>query len=78
MQNVPEGYRALNEGQAKILYIDDKLSVDKENKINQPGKGKRNANEINENPGAVFYNPVQEFNRDFSIMAINQFSAMLE
>lgn len=42
--------------------------------ITTRGKGKRVANEVNENRGAVFYNPVQEFNRDFSIMAINQFS----
>jgi tRNA G26 N,N-dimethylase Trm1 len=34
-------------------------------------KGKRQANDVNENRGAVFYNPVQEFNRDFSIMVIN-------
>lgn len=44
--------------------------------ISVKGKGKRQANEVNENRGAVFYNPVQEFNRDFSIMAINQFAEM--
>ena len=44
--------------------------------INIKGK-KRVANEINENRGAVFYNPVQEFNRDFSIMAINSYSEIL-
>ena len=44
--------------------------------ISAKGKGKRQANEVNENRGAVFYNPVQEFNRDFSIMAINQFAEM--
>lgn len=42
------------------------------------GKGKRVANEINETRGAVFYNPVQEFNRDFSIMAINEFNELLK
>jgi len=73
---VPEGYRALAEGQARILYIDSKMAVDDDNKI-EKGKSKKNANEVNENPGAVFYNPVQEFNRDFSIMAINQYSEML-
>jgi len=36
------------------------------------------ANEINETRGAVFYNPVQEFNRDFSIMAINEFNEVLK
>jgi tRNA G26 N,N-dimethylase Trm1 len=39
--------------------------------IQAKGKGKRQANDVNENRGAVFYNPVQEFNRDFSIMVIN-------
>jgi tRNA G26 N,N-dimethylase Trm1 len=71
MQQVPEGYRALKEGQARILYIDSKITKDSENMISVKGKGKRQANEVNENRGAVFYNPVQEFNRDFSIMAIN-------
>ena len=42
------------------------------------GKGKRVANEINETRGAVFYNPVQEFNRDFSIMVINEFNEMVK
>ena len=37
---------------------------------------KRNATEVNSNPGAVFYNPVQEFNRDFSIMAINEYAKL--
>lgn len=72
--NVPEGYRCLTEGQARILYIDAKMEVDEAKMITTRGKGKRVANEVNENRGAVFYNPVQEFNRDFSIMAINQFS----
>ena len=53
------------------------MAVDEDNMIVSKGKGKRVANEINENRGAVFYNPVQEFNRDFSIMAINQFSNMV-
>jgi tRNA (guanine26-N2/guanine27-N2)-dimethyltransferase len=39
-------------------------------------KGKRQANEQNETRGTVFYNPVQEFNRDISIMAIREFSQM--
>lgn len=72
--DVPQGYRCLTEGQARILYIDSKMEVDTDNMITRKGKGKRVANEVNENRGAVFYNPVQEFNRDFSIMAINQFS----
>ena len=34
------------------------------------------ANDLNENPGAVFYNPVQEFNRDISIACIREFNKM--
>lgn len=41
-------------------------------------KGKRKANEQNEVRGTVFYNPVQEFNRDFSILAIREFSKLKE
>jgi hypothetical protein len=68
---VPQGYRSLTEGQANILYIESKLVPDADNMVKTTGHGKRQANEVNENRGAVFYNPVQEFNRDFSIMAIN-------
>lgn len=75
---VPVGYRCLTEGKARILYIDSKLTVDDDNMITRKGKGKRVANEVNENRGAVFYNPVQEFNRDFSIMVINQFAEQFE
>lgn len=39
-------------------------------------KGKRQANEQNEVRGTVFYNPVQEFNRDFSILAIREFAKL--
>ena len=38
---------------------------------------KRNANEINENAGAVFYNPVQEFNRDISVTVIREYIKVL-
>ena len=38
---------------------------------------KKNANEINEAPGAVFYNPVQEFNRDISIAVINEYAKII-
>ena len=34
--------------------------------------------EINETRGAVFYNPVQEFNRDTSILVINEFNELLK
>ena len=66
-------FRELKEGQAKILYIEQKLDVDEEGKVKKDKGKKRNANEINENAGAVFYNPVQEFNRDISITVIREY-----
>lgn len=74
---VPLGYKVLNEGQARILYKEEKLAVD-ENKRIKTAKGKKQATEQNETRGTVFYNPVQEFNRDISIMAIREFSKMKE
>lgn len=50
------------------------MEKDDQNRVKSHGKGRREANEINENRGAVFYNPVQEFNRDISILAINEFN----
>mmetsp|Transcript_10200 Transcript_10200/g.13981 ORF Transcript_10200/g.13981 Transcript_10200/m.13981 type:complete len:80 (-) Transcript_10200:1406-1645(-) len=41
-------------------------------------KGKRMASDVNETRGAVFYNPVQEFNRDISILAIREFEKILK
>lgn len=41
-------------------------------------KGKRHATEQNETRGAVFYNPVQEFNRDISILTIREFIKLVE
>ena len=54
------------------------MAVDEQNKVKASGRGKREANDVNENRGAVFYNPIQEFNRDFSILAITQFSELLQ
>ena len=71
--NVPEGFKELTEGQAKILYIAQKLERDDEGMIKKEKGKKRIANEINEDPGAVFYNPVQEFNRDISISVIREY-----
>lgn len=51
-------FKELQEGQAKILYIEEKLEVDEEGKVKKGHGKKKNANEINENAGAVFYNPV--------------------
>jgi tRNA (guanine26-N2/guanine27-N2)-dimethyltransferase len=53
------------------------MEVDKDNMIKGVHRGKRQANEVNETRGAVFYNPVQEFNRDFSIFAINEFNELV-
>ncbi|CDW84572.1 -dimethylguanosine trna methyltransferase family protein [Stylonychia lemnae] len=72
-QNVPEGYKVLKEGQASILYKEEKLQADLEGKI-RTGKGKRNCTDQNDTRGTVFYNPVQEFNRDFSILSIREFA----
>lgn len=73
----PEGYRLLQEGKAKVLYIEQKMEKDEQNRVKGGKQGKRNADEINETRGAVFYNPVQEFNRDLSILAINEFNQIL-
>mmetsp|Transcript_38634 Transcript_38634/g.58797 ORF Transcript_38634/g.58797 Transcript_38634/m.58797 type:complete len:389 (+) Transcript_38634:18-1184(+) len=70
---VPEGYKVLTEGQAKILYKEQKLEKDADGYIKAPKKTKKQANEINETRGAVFYNPVQEFNRDISIAVIREY-----
>ena len=60
-----------------MLYIEDKAEVDDQNRIKNATGGYRQANEVNENRGAVFYNPVQEFNRDTSILVINEFNELL-
>lgn len=57
-EGVPEGFKVLTEGQANILYIVQNLNRDEEGFVKIQGGRKRIANEINEQPGAVFYNPV--------------------
>ena len=71
-QAAEKGFKVLKEGQANILYIEQKLEKDDKGFLKQSGK-KKMANEVNEIRGAVFYNPVQEFNRDFSISVIREF-----
>lgn len=73
----PEGYKILKEGQANLLYIEEQMEKDEQNRVKNATGGKRQANEINETRGAVFYNPVQEFNRDTSILVINEFNELL-
>ena len=74
----PEGYKVLKEGQANLLYIEEKMEKDDQNRVKNVAGGMRQANETNETRGAVFYNPVQEFNRDTSILVINEFNEMLK
>jgi len=80
MSRVPAGHKVLKEGSAHILYIEEKMETDENNRImDKVGKkvGKL-ANEVNETRGAVFYNPVQEFNRDISILAINEYNELVK
>ena len=73
----PDGYKILKEGQANLLYIEEHMEKDDMNRVKNAAGGKRQANEVNETRGAVFYNPVQEFNRDTSILVINEFNEVL-
>ena len=54
----PDGYKILKEGQANLLYIEEHMEKDDMNRVKNAAGGKRNANEVNETRGAVFYNPV--------------------
>ena len=54
----PEGYKVLKEGQANLLYIEEKMEKDDQNRVKNVAGGMRQANETNETRGAVFYNPV--------------------
>ena len=73
----PKGYKVLKEGQANLLYIEQQMEKDEMNRVKNATGGKRQANEVNETRGAVFYNPVQEFNRDTSILVINEYNELL-
>ena len=53
------------------------MENDEMNRVKNAAGGKRQANEVNETRGAVFYNPVQEFNRDTSILVINEYNELL-
>ena len=71
---VPTGYKVLKEGKANLLYIEEKMEKDEQNRIKTASGKMKQASEVNETVGAVFYNPVQEFNRDTSILVINEFN----
>ena len=75
-QTVPTGFKQIKEGHARILYQQQKLAPDCENKV-RTLRGRKQANEVNENPGSVFYNPAQEFNRDISIIAIKNYQRLI-
>jgi tRNA G26 N,N-dimethylase Trm1 len=74
----PDGYKVLQEGKAKILYKEERLEQDDKGMIKPKGKSAKKVNEMNEVRGAVFYNPVQEFNRDTSILAITEYAKILK
>ncbi len=77
-KKAPEGYKVLKEGKANLLYIEEQMEKDEQNRVKNAAGGFRQANEVNETRGAVFYNPVQEFNRDTSILVINAFNDVLQ
>lgn len=60
-------YEIVKEGLAEILYPLTKTAP----KANKAGKGGENKSQ------AVFYNPIQQFNRDLSVLAIKAFSEEL-
>lgn len=76
----PEGYKVLQEGKARILYRIKENEVvksevkesEEEVKGSNAPKKKMKRQEKDEFRDAVFYNPVQEFNRDLSILCITQ------
>ena len=57
-QELPAGYKVLKEGQANLLYIEEQMEKDEQNTVKNAAGGRRQANEVNETRGAVFYNPV--------------------
>lgn len=77
-KKAPAGYKVLKEGKANLLYIEEQMEKDEQNRVKNAAGGFRQANEVNETRGAVFYNPVQEFNRDTSILVINAFNDVLQ
>lgn len=72
---VPDGYKVLSEGKANILYhvkSDSDISKEAETET-KPTKKQNKAQKMTKEAKdstreAVFYNPVQEFNRDLSIL----------
>lgn len=84
-KEVPEGYKLQVEGKANILFHvkdtpkDEPMPAQQEEAKGKNGKKKRMKKEDkDEERDAVFYNPVQEFNRDLSILCITEFGAQLQ
>jgi tRNA G26 N,N-dimethylase Trm1 len=84
-KEVPEGFKLLVEGQARILChvketAKDQPMPDQEEEVKgKNGKKKKMNKEAKDGEReAVFYNPVQEFNRDLSILCITEYGAQLQ
>ena len=88
-KEVPIGFKLLNEGKAWILYHEKnnkrqktteiEVEEEKKEKVDIKGKKiKKNTAEKNELRDTVFYNPVQEFNRDLSILCITEYGKQLQ
>lgn len=78
-------YRQVREGLASVLapYAEEKPTSTKRNKNNGGSQGSASAKHIRNNEEgnqAVFYNPIQQFNRDLSVLAITVYGegALLE
>ena len=63
-----ETFEAIREGAAEIL---NRIPAEKEEGSRENGNGK---DKPDSKPQAVFYNPIQQFNRDLSVLAIRVFS----
>jgi tRNA G26 N,N-dimethylase Trm1 len=73
-KEIPEGFTLLSEGKANILYHEKEGKAQAESpsveevKDGKKKQGKMKKEDKDENRDTVFYNPVQEFNRDISIL----------
>jgi tRNA G26 N,N-dimethylase Trm1 len=68
--------KIISEGKAKIKYIQETVKKGEGDMIKTAKGNVKKANEINSNVGTVFYNPIQEFNRDISILTINEYAKL--
>jgi tRNA G26 N,N-dimethylase Trm1 len=68
--------KIITEGKAKIKYIQETVQKGEGDMIKTAKGNVKKANQINSNVGTVFYNPIQEFNRDISILTINEYAKL--